>query len=310
MNRFLFVSFASACIGLCGIGCSRNGGEGPGDRPTVFVSILPQKYLAERIAGDRIAVEALIGKGQTPHTFDPSLKQTQRLAGAEAWFTIGLPFEEAVANKLRPDHPDLDIVPTDKGIDKRRFTPAEMARHADGHNGGHDGHDPGDRDHGPVDPHVWLNPLNAKVIASTVAEELIAIDPDGAKIYRNNLDDLHADLDALDRELADALEPLRGETLFVFHPAFGYFADRYGLEQVAVEVEGRQPTLKELNNLIARARRENAAVIFVQPQFATDTVRTLARQVDAAVVTLNPLAENYIENMREIARKVSAVNRN
>jgi len=141
-------------------------------------------------------------------------------------------------------------------------------------------------------------------MAATIARALQAADPTHAADYQANLRALQDDLAALDAKLAQALAPLKGRQLFVYHPAFGYFADAYGLKQVPVEVEGKEPTARQLAGLVDRARAAGARVIFVQPQFAPKSAEAVAKAIGGAVVPLDDLAKNYIANLSDMADKV------
>ena len=113
-----------------------------------------------------------------------------------------------------------------------------------------------------------------------------------------------ADLDKLNSEIITKLAPVKGKTFFVFHPAFGYFADAYGLHQQGVEVDGKSPTMKQLEKLIRDAGEHQAKVIFAEPQFSISTAETVAKQIGARVETLDPLGEDYFANMRHIANEI------
>ncbi len=262
------------------------------ETPTVFVSIGPQAYLAKRIAGDLVDVHVLVGPGQNHHTFDPAPKQLAELADARAYFTIGLPFEQRLVEKLRAANPNLAIVDTREGIVLRA-----MEADAD---------EPHDHDHGAMDPHVWLNPLNAKVIATHIAEGLKHIDPAHAADYERNLASLLGDLDALNARLANILASCKGKAFYVYHPAFGYFADAYGLKQVPVEIEGKEPTARQLASLIARAKADGVRAIFVQQQFPKKSAEAIACEIHGVAIAIDPLAEDYLANLEDIAKKLSA----
>jgi zinc transport system substrate-binding protein len=170
----------------------------------------------------------------------------------------------------------------------------------------HDDHDHDhDHAHGEADPHVWLSPRNAKILAANTAAALRELDPAHAADYDANLETLHADLDALDARVAKALGPLRGQTLLVYHPAFGYFADAYGLRQEPVEVEGKEPTARQLAALIDEAKRDGVRVIFVQKQFSVQSASALAEAIGGAVVPVDPLAYDYLANLEGLADQVA-----
>ena len=257
----------------------------------VFVSILPQVEFVERIGGDRVDVEPLVLPGQSPHTYNPTPKQIAGLSRADLYFRIGVPFEESLLPKIEGTIKHPQIVDTRRGIKLRRM-------------------DAGDHDHdhraGGDDPHLWLNPLLVKKQCETIRDALIQIDPAGTAEYERNCAAFAEELDALHDRLQKALAPLKGREFFVFHPAYGYFADAFGLKQVAVEVEGKEPRAQQLSALIQKARQRGVKVIFVQPQFSPKSAEAVAAAINGVVVPLDPLARNYIRNLEDMAAKIEA----
>jgi zinc transport system substrate-binding protein len=151
------------------------------------------------------------------------------------------------------------------------------------------------------DPHIWLDPARVKIQAATICEALTRLAPDHRMSFERNLREFQRDLDRVDKDIAETLAPLKGSKFYVFHPAFGYFGDRYGLEQVAVEIEGKEPSPKQLSQLINKARSEGVKVIFVQPQYAKKDAETIAREIGGAVVPMNPLPRDYLDNLEKMA---------
>lgn len=290
----------------------------------VFVSILPQAYFVERVGGERVRVEVLVGTGQSPHTYAPTPQQVAGLERCDAYFSIGLPFEERLLAKAASSLPLLNVVDCRAGVELRLMEAAHDHDHAkeDGGaaatatpaaNGSHDAahaHEHNSHDHGAcvsageMDPHVWLDPKRVMVIAENICGELCRLDPDHGAEYRENLRVFKRELGELDERIAAALKPLAGREFFVFHPAYGYFGDSYGLKQVAVEIEGKDPTPRQIASLIAKARASGVRVIFAQPQFSDKSAEAIAREIDGAVVPLDPLAKDYIGNLDEMARRL------
>lgn len=258
----------------------------------VFASIPPVAYFAERIGGDHVVVEVLLPPGRSPATYEPSARQIARLAEASAYFRIGLPFEDRLVEKIGRVHKRLKIIDLRAGIE---MLPMSRAAGAD---------DSGRRT-GQPDPHIWLDPGRAKIMARTICEQLCRLDPSHAGDYRGGLQALVADLDSLKRRLAAKLARFKGRAIYVFHPAYGYFADAFGLEQVAVEQGGKQPGARRLAQLIEKARQENTKAIFVQPQFSRRQAEAIARSIGCDVVALDPLARNYLRNLEDIAEKIA-----
>jgi zinc transport system substrate-binding protein len=252
----------------------------------VFVSILPQAYFVERIGGDAVDVDVLVGPGHEPATYEPTPKQMARLGRAQVYFRIGTPFEEGFIGKISSIFKDLIIVDTRRGVPLRYFESSS-------------GKD-------PPDPHIWLDPKRVKIQAETVCRTLQEIDPVHKEAFEKNLQAFKEDLDAVDEKITRVLAPVRGKEIYVFHPAFGYFCDSYGLKQVAVEIEGKEPSPKQLSLLIARAKQEDVKVIFVQPEFSTKNAQVIARAIGGAVVPMDPLARDYLKNLDMMAERIKA----
>jgi zinc transport system substrate-binding protein len=266
-----------------------------------FASILPAASFVERVAGPHAEVTVLVGAGQDPHTFDPSPKLMAKLTQARVLFTMGFSFEQALIKKIGETFKNVEVVDLQKGITLRELTHEETEAEQKGLHREHGHKHKHSHEAGEVDPHTWLDPQRAKIQARTIAETLMRIDPVHRADYEKNLADFEKDLDEVDAQLAKALAPVKGKSLFVFHPAYGYFAERYGLKQVAVEVQGKEPTAKQLARLIEQAKAKQAKVVFVEPQFSKKSAQALASGLGGAVVPLNPLAADYLGNLKHMA---------
>ncbi len=280
----------------------------------VQVSILPQKYFVERVAKDLATVDVLVKPGKSPATYSPSPDQIKTLAGADVYFRIGVPFENGFMHKIEDIAKNILVVDTRKGITLRDMKAHHHDEEGDEHHEhhgdadhkehGHEGHE-GDH-HAGKDPHIWMSPMLVKQQALTICQTLISLDPDHKTDFEANYKAFAQDLDNLNQELSAALAPVKGENLFVFHPAFGYFTDAYGLEQVAIEQMGKAPKGKELSQIIKQAKEQKTHVIFVQPQFDQTAAQKIASAINGAVVPINPLAEDYLANMKTIGDTVAA----
>jgi zinc transport system substrate-binding protein len=270
---------------------AQDAGQATSPPLAVFADIPPLAYLTQRVGGPLVCVDVLVQPGQDPHVFEPSPRRILALGKAKLLLKIGLPFEDRLVEKIAERQPDLTVVDAARGIQKRSMTGAEEQGH----------------DHaGQPDPHVWLSPPLLKVLAANVAAALAQVDPAHAGDYAQNLADLDAEIDALHARIARTLSPYRGQSFYVFHPAFGYFGDAYGLRQEAVELEGKSPAPRQLRALIQRAQSEGVRIIFVQPQFDPRSAQAVAEAIGGAVVPLDPLAKNVLENLDEVAMKIAA----
>ncbi|MFO7849367.1 MAG: zinc ABC transporter substrate-binding protein [Spirochaetia bacterium] len=267
----------------------------------IFVSILPQKYFAERIAGERADVSVMVPPGSNPATYDPTPRQVSKLGTADIFFTIGVPFENSFLPSIEENMPDISIVDTSEGIEKRSIQ-AESTE--EDHDDEYDDHTQEDHEAGMPDPHIWMSPPLVKKLAENMLEALVSLAPKYSDDFEDNYDNFIDDINKLDSELQELLEPVKESPLFVYHPSFGYFAETYGLRQIPIELGGNEPTSRQLREVISTAKERGVRVIFVQPEFSKTSARRAAEAIDGAVVEVAPLKENYMENMRHIADEV------
>ena len=268
-------------------------------RSVVFVSIGPQLESVRRIGGGAVDVHAMLPAGLNPETFSPDARAMSALARANAYVTIGVPFEKTIIAKIRASFPNLKIVDGRTGMSFRR-----MEGGAHHHHGEHQDHDDNDHDHeaGEDDPHVWLSIENMKCHARMVAAVLAEVFPDTehAAIDARTAEYLR-ELDALSAELKAKLARLRGTEAVVYHPAFGYFLDDHGICQKAVELEGKEPGARYLGTVIREAKREGIRVIFVQPQFNVKAAEVLSHEIGGKVLPFDPLPNEYCDGLRRLA---------
>ncbi len=300
--------------------CGALAGEPADDPFEVFVSIPPQAYLVERLGGQHVTVHVLVQPGQEPHTFEPTPRQVMALGRAKLFLAVGLPFETRLLAKIRSAQQKLTVVDTTEGITKRKMasshrpTPTQPSAHAPrakGHRDGHEAHEQ-HGNHRPAadavgdDPHVWLSPPLLLTMARNVARALQQTDPGHTAVYEQNLAALAKDIETTHRQVGEVLAPYKGQSFYVFHPAFGYFGDAYGLRQEAVEIGGKSPTPRQLARLVAKARADKVRIIFVQPQFDAKSAEAVAKAIGGAVVAMDPLARDVLSNFSRMATKIKA----
>jgi zinc transport system substrate-binding protein len=221
------------------------------------------------------------------------------LAGAKLYFTVGMPFEDALCRKLASAGGAAGprIVDVRQGM---RLLPAPEEQHEGEHADAAGHHHAADE----TDPHVWMSPRLAATMARTMCDALCQADPAHEPSFELNLAILQGDLEKLNQRIARALAPFKGRTFFVYHPAFGYFAAEYGLKQEAIETGGKAPDLKHIRELIDRAKADGVKVIFVQPQFSARTAETIASQIGGTVVPMDPEAKDYLANLQHVAEEI------
>ena len=295
------------------------------DKIPVFVSIVPQKYFVEQIGKDLVDVQVMVLPSASPATYEPKAQQMVALSKAKIYFSIGVPFENAWLDRIVTANPDMNVVHTDHGIhklemDAHHHHEDHAEEHADVHHDDehHDDehHDDAHHDdehhdemakdeehhgHEGLDPHIWLSPPLVKIQASTILAALQEADPAHKDIYEENFKDFMARVDQLDSDLKETFKGKKGLQFLVFHPAWGYFADAYGLKQVPIEIEGKNPKPAQLKGLIEHSRESGINVIFVQPQFSKKSANIVAREIGGQVAFANPLAEDWMGNLRQVA---------
>lgn len=288
MARFFMTSLIIAA--LCG-GCNTNPNNGK-DK-TLFVSILPLKYFADKIVVGLYKVEVTVPPGVGPETYSPTPKQMVLLGNAKGYFSIGyLGFEQALLGNFQSVNPQLQVFPTSKGI--------ELISGEKEH-GGH-AHLEG------VDPHIWSSPKEARIIAHNIFDGMVSIDPKNKDSYQHNLNLLIKEIDKVDSTVNQLLKNAVSKKFIIFHPALGYFARDYGLEQLSIEFEGKVPSPKHLQDMIAMAKSGNIRFVLIQKEFDIENAAIIAKETGSKIIQIDPLSYEWPEQMIEIAQKISNPN--
>ncbi len=260
----------------------------------VYASVMPQADIMERIGGDHVEVGVLIGPGQDAHTYDPSPREIERLAAAELLFTTGLEYEARIVGTLERSARGVRVVDLTEGIELR-----ELEAHY------HDPSVPHSHDNEPGDPHIWLGPDEVRHQAQTIRDAFIAARPEWEAEFRRGYESFLATVDEVERDLARLLEPMRGRTILVYHPAFGYFTDHFEITQLAVEAGGREPSPRQLERTIELALEAGVEVVFTQPEYDDVASRAVARAIGARTVAVTDLGDDWAELMREIGEAIA-----
>lgn len=252
----------------------------PSDRLTVTASIPPIEYLVDRIGGEAVTSQVLLGPGRSPATYEPTPTQMMRLGDGKLFILAGVPYEQSLRTRIPEMFPDLPLLDL-----------------------GEPGSD--DHNHTGLDPHYWLDPISMLRRADLVVEQLVELDPGNQHHYRSNYDSLAHELESLDQRLRAIFSTTAHRRFYCYHPAYGWLAQRYGLEQIAIEHEGKEPSPARLTKLIDRARADSVRTIFVQQQFAQTSARAVAEAIGARLYILDPLSENYVDNLESLARAIA-----
>lgn len=281
------------------------------DSVPVFVSIVPQKYFVEQIGKDRVDVQVMVQPGASPATYEPKPKQMADLSKTRLYFAIGVPFEQSWLKKIAASNSEMTVIHTDRGIEKiamathhhedtdtRRGNKEHTGENAMAHAG---------REDGGSDPHIWLSPPLVMIQARAIVNALVAVDPAHQTTYEANFNAFISEIVDLDIELKKILAGKIERRFMVFHPTWGYFARDYGLHQVPIEFEGKNPRPAQLKTIIEHARENGITVIFVQPQFSVKSATLVAKAIGGQLTIADPLAENWPESLRTVAKKLSTV---
>jgi len=293
--------FLIALISLVIVACNNK----PRDTKKYFVSILPQKYFVERVVGDMFEINVLVKPGESPATYEPTAKQMIGLSKTKALFTIGVAFEENIIPNLNQQYPDLKIINTDKNIAKHRPSPFEELFEEKEDHHQHKSDNEGHHHHDGYDPHIWLSPELVKVQVNNIADYFISAYPEQTNTFENNRDTFLADLDEVSFEIKKIFANVTNREFLCFHPAWGYFADEFDLRQIPIEIEGKEPTPREQKKIIEYAKDREIKFIFVQAQFDQRIAASVANEIGGSVINIDPLAEDYLSNLKHIANKLA-----
>lgn len=271
----------------------------------VTAGIAPHAWLVRRIGGDLVDVQVLVQPGESPHTYQPSDAQISRVVSSRLFFRTGMPFERGPwLEAIRAGGRGPRMVDLRDGITLRAMV---EEHHHHGEHGGEDGHDlERDPEHEALDPHIWLAPRLLATQATTIAATLSDVAPQHAETFAANLAAFAREARETDARIAATLAPYAGRRFYIFHPAWGYFADAYSLAQVSVEIEGKEPTEHELTRLQRQARSDGVHTILVQPQIAGRTATAVAAAIGGRVEVLDPLADDVLANLRRAADILAA----
>lgn len=252
------------------------------ERIRVFVSIPPQKQFVEKVGGDQVDVRVMLPPGESPETYSPTPKMMAALSGAKLYFEIGVPFERSWIKSVRSLHKDIRIIACCDQI--------------------LGGETPGEGHH---DPHIWGDPILVRRHARDIMDALAILDPERRGIYAANYRDFAAELDDLDRDIKQMLALRRTDYFVVSHAAWGHYAKRYGLKELALEKSGKEAGPRSLQNIIELSRREQLGILFVVGQYKNPFLDTLAAELGARILELDPLAEDYLRNLRAVTDRIA-----
>jgi zinc transport system substrate-binding protein len=248
----------------------------------VVVSIPPEWSFVKEIAQNRANVAVMVAPGFSPHTYEPRPLQMVKIAKADIYFSIGVEFEKVWLKKFEKLNKKLMVVDLSNGIEKIYFSPTSP------------------------DPHVWLAPGNIKIIAKNIYETLIKKEPKESEFYKKNYDEFVKKIDKTDKKIREILKNTpKGAKFMVFHPSWGYFAKEYDLEQIPIQIDGKEPKPNKLKKIIELAKKDGIKTIIASPEFSDIMAKQIANELKISVVKLSPLEENWSENLINFAKAVA-----
>ena len=262
----------------------------------VTVSILPQKYFVDQIAGNLLQVNVLVPPGSSPHNYSMLPSQMKDMEKSKVWLQIGLlTFEDALKDKLADINKDLMIVNCSEGIDPIAGSECEE-----------EGHDHKHSQHTVYDPHIWLAPAESKIIARNTLNALKAGFPQHANTFDSNYNQLIVRIDSISELIDKKLTPLKNRNILIFHPALAYYARQFRLKQIALEMDGKEPSPRHIKDIVDLAREQNIHIIFIQKEFDAENALQLSREIGGEVMIIDPLDYDWEKQLQDITEKIAA----
>lgn len=257
------------------------------DKVGVVVTIVPQAEFVESVGGEKVTVTVMVPPGQDPHTYAPTFSQLVAVKQAKLYAEVGsgIEFELAYMDSIVEANRNMLVVDCSKSVELIEMEDHEHEE--DNHPGG-------------KDPHIWLSPRNAKIMVENICDGLVQIDPQNSEYYIQNKNEYLTKLDALDADINSSLADITNRYFIVFHPAWGHFARDYDLTQLAIEIEGKTPSPKDVADVIQEANEHNIKVVFASPEFDVKSAKTIAEAIGGTVALIDPLARDYVVNMYQV----------
>lgn len=277
------------------------GGGRQTEGKVVSVTIEPQRYFAEKIAGERFKINCIVPAGQSPETYDPTPGQMIQVGRSEAYLRIGyIGFEQAWMKNIQDNNPELKIFDLSEGI--RLLTNEEKE---DDHAHEHKGEEGDHHHHGGVDPHIWSSINGAKVIAKNTLNAFVTLDPEHKAYYEANYNALITEIETTEQTIQTLLAPIKNRVFIIYHPALTYFADEFGWKQLCIEMDGKEPSPAQLKELVETAKAQKSKVVFIQQEFDQKNAQLIANETGCLLEPINPLDYDWSKEMIHIAKTLA-----
>lgn len=272
-NILLFLTILSVAVS-----CRDNMRQAP-DRRVITVTIEPLRYFAERIAGDRFDVETMVPQGGNPETYEPSARQMMNLSHSVLYVKVGsIGFERTWMKKLEQNAPHAIIVDSSDGISMMKT------------------------ENGIPDPHTWMSTANSLIIAENIYRALVKIDKKDSIYFKKNLENLIDSINHVDSKIRHLVRNAKTRSFLIYHPILTYYARDFGLTQIPLEEESREPSARQMHNIISRAKNERVKVFFVQKEFANRNINAVTESTGADTAEIDPLGYDWQNEMIKVAR--------
>lgn len=268
------------------------------DKLKVAVSIVPEEAFVKAVAGDLVEVVVMIPPGYSPANYQPSPKEMADLDESVLYFHIDVAAEQNILAGIKSN--DIQLIDLADAVDNiypARFFEESESEEENDH----------DHDHAGRDPHIWLSPKRAIIMVEKIKEELIKIDPENKAVYEKNAEAYISTIKSLDQEIKDALKDTQTNTFLIYHPSYGYFADDYGLNMIAIEDEGKDATIQGMESIIEYALEHDIHVIFYQEEFDNQQAEIIAKEINGITIQVSPLSDNYIESLRHVVEELKNI---
>lgn len=301
-----FILLATLAVG-CGSGAKHHNDE----KKVLTVTIEPQRFFLDQMVGELFTINTLVPPGSSPETYEPAPSVMIDMADSDIYFMVGdLGFENAWSTRLKVNNPEVTIVNCSDGIER-------MEGHDHSHCEGELHHDHGDHhhDHGEdhahshaavhahsgIDPHVWSSPQATKIVVENMLKSVVELDPENEETIRANYAALTNRIDRTDSLIKETLKDIPSRSFIIYHPALGYFARDFGLQQVSIEFEGKSPSPAQIKEIVDLARKENINTIFIERGFDTKNASVVAKEIGAEIFEIDPLRYEWDEELLRIA---------
>lgn len=274
-------------------------GKSKVDSTNLSVTIEPQRYFLEQIVGDNYTVNSLVPQGANPESFDPAPSQMMLLSQSKAYFKIGfLGIENTLIDKIKYDN-NLNIIDCSVGI--------TLVDHecSEDHDHNHDGEHEHSHSHAGGDPHYWSSITSGKIMLENMLNAIISLDPDNKDVYTSNYQAEIAKINDTDSIIKDILSKSECKSFVIYHPSLSYFAQEYGLEQLSIEREGKNPAPTQLKSLIDEARDRGVKAFFIQQEFDAKNAEIIAKEIGAQTYTINLHSYDWHDEMTKIAKAIA-----